>query len=43
MKIVILKVLKCSSIEDVDGLSVLFTILHRINGLSKLIKNGNLY
>jgi hypothetical protein len=30
------KVVKCSSIEDVDGLTVDFTILHKIN------KNGNL-
>jgi hypothetical protein len=32
------KVVKCSSIEDVNGLNVVFTILHKINGFSKLIK-----
>jgi len=42
MKIV-MKILSCkSSIEDVDGLSVVFTILHKKNGFSILIKNNNL-
>ncbi len=32
------KVVKYSSIEDVDGLTVVFIILHKNNGFSKLIK-----
>jgi len=32
------KVVKYSSIEDVDGLNVPFNILHKNNGFSKLIK-----
>ncbi len=36
------QVVKCSSIEDVNGLNVIFTILHKKNGFSKLIKNGSL-
>jgi hypothetical protein len=37
------KVVKCSSIEDVDGLNVFFTILNQNNGFSNLIKIGNLF
>jgi hypothetical protein len=29
MNIVIFKVVKCSSFEDVDGLNVFFTIFHK--------------
>jgi hypothetical protein len=36
------KVVRCSSIEDVDRPSVAFSILHKKNGFSKLLKNGNL-
>jgi hypothetical protein len=32
---------KCSSIADVIGLSVVFTIEHLKNEFSKLIKNSN--
>jgi hypothetical protein len=34
--------LKCYSIENVVRLSVVFTILHKKNGFSKLIKNDNM-
>ncbi len=37
-----LKVIKCFSIENVNGPSVVFTILHQNNGFKKLIKNDNL-
>jgi hypothetical protein len=40
--IVIFLIVKCYSIEIVVGISVLFTILHKKNGFSKLIKNGNM-
>jgi hypothetical protein len=42
MKMWYFKVVKCSSIEDVDGLIVVFTILHQTNEFSNIIKNGNL-
>jgi hypothetical protein len=42
MKLWFFKVVKCSSIEDVNGLSVVFTIFSLKNGLSKLFENGNL-
>jgi hypothetical protein len=42
MKIVIFQIVKCSFIEDVDGLSVVFTILYKKNEFSKLTKNDNL-
>jgi hypothetical protein len=35
MKIMIFLIVKCFSIEDVDWLSVVFTILHKKNGFSK--------
>jgi len=38
MKIMIFLFVKCSSIENVDGLSVVFTISHKKYGFSKLIK-----
>jgi hypothetical protein len=38
MKIVIFLSVKCSSIEDVNVLIVIFTILHLKNGFSKFIK-----
>ncbi len=37
MKIVIFEVVKCFSTEDVNGLSVVFTVSHKKNELSKLI------
>jgi hypothetical protein len=39
--IVIFKVVKYSSVADVIGLSVAFTIEHFKNGFLKLIKNNN--
>ncbi len=42
MKIMIFKVVKCSSIENVNGIRVVFTILLLKNGFSKLIKNENI-
>jgi len=42
MKILINILSYKSSIEDVDGLSVVFTILHKKNEFSILIKNNNM-
>jgi hypothetical protein len=36
------KVVKCFSIENVNGLNVVFTILHKKNGFKNLIKNDDL-
>jgi hypothetical protein len=38
MKVLHFKIVKCSSIEDIDVLSVFFTILNKKNVFSKLIK-----